>query len=97
MNARPTLPIRPWDIPAKVPDTWHRRPSEEAIKAAQEALTAVQKPVRNPADKLAGRVFMGRLNASDLDYMAKAILQLADENHELRERVRLLEDRLNNG
>lgn len=40
---------------------------------------------------LAGRVFQGRLNISDLPYMAKAILQISDENHELRERVRALE------
>jgi len=40
-------------------------------------------------------VFQGRLNVSDLDYMAKAILQMADEMHELRERVRQLEGRLN--
>lgn len=94
MNARPTLPVQPWEIPAKVPDTWTRRPSEAEIKAAQERLAAGHKPVRKPADDLVGRVFMGRLNASDMDYMAKAILQLADENHELRERVRRLEERL---
>jgi len=83
---------------------WHRVEIErEAYKPSPEN---TQNPVESrvlhslppthstPASALIGRVFMGRLNVSDLDYMAKAILQMADENHELRERVRKLEERL---
>lgn len=82
MNARPTIPTPPWGIPDAKGETWDYCPGEETISAAR----------RSPAGLLTGRVFQGRLNASDLDYMAKAILQMADENHELRERVRVLED-----
>jgi hypothetical protein len=87
MNARPTMPTQPWEIPDPAGDIWDHAPDEGAITAARNR-------ARKPADELAGRVFMGRLNVSDLDYMAKAILQMCDENHELRERVRRLEERL---
>lgn len=82
MNARPTIPIPEWEIPDARGESWDHTPGEGAILKAR----------RSPAGLLAGRVFHGRLNVSDLDYMAKAILQLADENHELRERVRRLEE-----
>lgn len=82
---------------------WHRVEIErEADKSSTEAQNSVDdhcighiapRP-SDPASALIGRVFMGRLNVSDLDYMAKAILQMADENHELRERVRKLEEAL---
>ncbi len=86
MNARPTIPIAPWEA--------GDRSAHSPIKRDGDGICAPKKP---PAELLIGRVFMGRLNVSDLDYMAKAILQLADENHELRERVRKLEERLNGG
>ena len=85
---------------------WHRAEIERA--AAKPSPESAPNPVESrvlhrkspnqstPSSALIGRVFMGRLNVSDLDYMAKAILQMADENHELRERVRKLEERLGN-
>jgi len=81
-----TLSVPPWDIPDPKGDVWDQTPPEARISAARH--------VRKPADKLVGRVFQGRLNVSDLDYMAKAILQMADENHEMRERIRRLEEGL---
>lgn len=99
MNARPTLPVQPWEITDPTGEIWDHAPAETTI-------SSVQKPVENrlvhnrksgrPSDTavLLGRTFQGRLNVSDLDYMAKAILQMCDENHELRERVRRLEERL---
>lgn len=62
-----------------------KKPVDEAVM--HNLMPAQSTPVR----ALVGRTFMGQLNVSDLDYMAKAILQLLDEMHELRERVRILE------
>ncbi len=99
MNARPTLPVPEWDVPNPKGDGWDYPPQENVIEAAQnpvdKALVHRQINKRIPATSvLSGRVFQGRLNVSDLDYMAKAIMQLCDENYELRERVRRLEKRL---
>lgn len=82
-----TLSVSPWDLPAvemakQVDDT-----------PDQGALSPLSTGPKSPASALVGRMFLGRLNVSDLDYMAKAILQMADENYELRERVRRLEER----
>ena len=41
--------------------------------------------------KLISHVFTGNVSQQDLTYMAKAILQMSDENYELRERVCALE------
>lgn len=78
---------------------WDHTPPETTISGVQKpvhkGLLHRQKNGRpSPAGLLSGRVFQGRLNVSDLDYMAKAILQMCDENHELRERIRRLEERL---
>jgi len=83
---------------------WHRAEIERAaaklstgnapIPVESRVLHRITPEQPPPTSALIGRVFMGRLNVSDLDYMAKAILQMADENHELRERVRKLEERL---
>ncbi len=90
-----TLPIPPWDI----------EPITEAVligEAVPKAVDGIELPVDEkfiPTLKptavanLAGRAFAGRLNISDLDYMAKAILQMLDENCELRERIRRLEEK----
>ena len=40
---------------------------------------------------LAGRVFAANLNVTDLDYIGRAVLQMADENYEMREQIRLLQ------
>lgn len=83
---------------------WHRAETERAAAKLStgkapipvESRVLHRKSPNQPTltSALIGRVFMGRLNVSDLDYMAKAILQMADENHELRERVRKLEEAL---
>lgn len=93
-----TVPVAPWDIPDV--DDWDRTPDEITIERARQANPQPKKKKvinKLPANKctpihaLVGRTFMGHLNVSDLDYMAKAILQVLDEMHELRERVRILE------
>lgn len=99
---KPTIPTAPWDIPGPTGPNWHLTPDEERIQAAldrakaraaeKEDIHSIPPNQSKPASALIGRVFMGRLNVSDLDYMAKAILQICDEHHELRERVRVLED-----
>lgn len=101
---KPTIPTAPWDIPDPTGPNWNLSPDEERIQAALDrakamaaekvAMHSLSTTQSTPASALIGRVFMGRLNVSDLDYMAKAILQMADESHELRERVRKLEERL---
>lgn len=98
MNVRPTLPVQPWDIPDPTGERWDQTPSEDAILSTagpvDKGVIHKRKSGR-PSDTaiLLGRTFQGRLNVSDLDYMAKAILQICDENHELRERIRRLEER----
>jgi hypothetical protein len=97
---RTTLPTSPWD------DKWHHDPSFSVPKVAPPHLQKdvhkrqgklVDKPpltpvsARMPLDIMATRCFTGNLNASDLKYMALAVLQMQDELFELRERVRLLE------
>jgi hypothetical protein len=92
---KPTIPVAPWEIG----DEWDRTPSEPAIEQARKTLPK-KKPVIHtksteqctPIHAVIGRTFMGNLNVSDLKYIAMAVLQLSDENHELRERVRRLEE-----
>jgi hypothetical protein len=76
---KPTMPIPEWDLD---------RSPHSPVKPG-EGIIPINKA--SPTEVLLSRTFRGRLNASDLDYMAKAILQMQDENHELRERVRRLE------
>ena len=71
-----TTPIPPWELSEDDPTFWDHNPF---------------KPERKDVKRLINRTFRGALNTSDLDYMAKAILQMHDEMHELRERVRILE------
>lgn len=49
-------------------------------------------PSRSPLAVMATRCFTGNLNASDLRYMALALLDLSDQVAELREMVRRLEE-----
>jgi hypothetical protein len=51
-------------------------------------------PMRGPLDIMATRAFTSNLNVSDLRYMALALLQLQDELHEARERIKRLENSL---
>lgn len=85
-HAAVTMPIPEWEIPA----------AADLLPTDRSRHSPVQKPAerhpRSPVAVLADRTFMARLNTSDMAYMAKAILQLCDENHELRERVRRLEE-----
>lgn len=61
-------------------------------KARARGVTVATIPTsKNPVVTVASRVFSGNLNASDLRYMAMAIMQMSDDLHELRERVRQLE------
>ena len=99
MKARPTMPVPKWEIPDPAAAAWDQQPPESQIREVQNPvdMRLVHKKANThiPATSvLSGRVFQGRLNVSDLDYMAMAILQMCDENFELRERVRQLEERL---
>jgi hypothetical protein len=75
-----------WDddpMPAKPPKVRQRPPP------AQPLLTPVT--ARTPLEVIGTRCFTASLNASDLRYIALAVLQVQDEACELRERVRQLE------
>lgn len=85
-----TLSVPPWDLPTPPISS----AADDGLPTALCTENTLSTGRKSPAGALVGRIFMGRLNASDLDYMAKAILQMCDENHELRERVRRLEERL---
>jgi hypothetical protein len=89
--ARPiSAPVAPWDIPFVTEEDLI---AEARRDAASRPFHPVQ-PAPTPVVQLVARTFSGRLNVSDLDYMAKALLQMLDENHALREDVRLLKARL---
>jgi hypothetical protein len=91
----PTLPVAPWEVPDPATEISPPTASQSTTSSHVDKLVHRHIPKRaSPAGDLIARTFMGRLNVSDLDYMAKAILQMCDENHELRERVRRLEERL---
>ncbi len=98
MNARRkiTIPTSPWDLhedpmpmpinPPKIADKDARKRMAEPVE--KKPLTPAT--ARTPLQLMATRCFMGNLNASDMKYMALALLQLQDELCELRERVRIL-------
>lgn len=103
---KPTMPVTPWDAAAASSDPSVSaiiRAKVAPVKREKQVEKDAQIPVDNdcigelpaflspPVNILIGRTFMGRLNVSDLDYMAKAILELLDKMHELQERVRILE------
>ena len=87
---KPTIPLAPWDIP---------RVSEADMLAQKPADKSEEKPTgpvekwyeRSPVRLIADRTFAGSLNVTDLDYVARAVLQLWDEYRELRERMRIIE------
>ncbi len=99
---------QPWDLApaeAAIKREWARAESQ---KAAAAKASIPQKSHLRPVDKglinkristqpdpigaILSRTFTGNVNVSDLKYIALAVLQLCDENHELRERVRRLEE-----
>jgi len=49
------------------------------------------KPEPDHARKLINAAFCGKVGPQDLLYMARALLQLSDEIHELRQRLKRLE------
>jgi len=51
------------------------------------------KPVPASRGEFIDRAMIGRMQPEDMAYMARALLQLADENAEMRERIRVLEAR----
>lgn len=69
--------------PTVATDAWDAPPDADPAKLA-----------RAPLDIMATRAFTGNLNVSDLRYMALALLQLQDELHEARERIKRLENGL---
>jgi hypothetical protein len=69
--------------PVRLPVAPWDRPKLELVQP--------QPLVAAPVQRLAGPVFGGKIGKRDIRYMAQAILQLSDELHEARERIRLLE------
>ena len=92
-----TIPTSPWDViedplpmpinPPKIVDKAARKLAAKPVEKAP--LTPAS--ARTPIQLMATRCFVGNLNASDMKYMALALLQVQDEVFELRERVRILE------
>jgi hypothetical protein len=70
-------------------NNWDHTPTEEQIALARVAIGR-----SSPATRLANNAFARSLSIADLKFIALAVLQLSDENHELRERVRRLEERV---
>jgi hypothetical protein len=79
---KPTMPIPEWELD---------RSRHSPIKPG-EGIIPINRA--SPTEVLLSRTFRGVVNLSDLDYITKAVLQVNDENHELRECVRLLTDRV---
>lgn len=79
MNAIPTMPRKPWDY----------TPSEEDIARARGELERF-----SPATRIAASVFTNGVNVSDLRFIALAVLELSDRDHEQREIIRRLEERV---
>lgn len=100
---KPTIPVAPWGIPEVDEKDWDFTPDEIAIEQARQdrpqdrakktTMHRISPAQSTSVGVLMGRTIMGQLNVSDLGYMAKALLQMSDEMHELRERVRILEGR----
>jgi len=64
----------------------------ENIRLRGKATVAtIPAPSQDVLSLMATRCFSGNMNASDLKYMALAILQMQDTIGELKERVRTLE------
>jgi len=79
---RPTLSTPPWDEPPiTVDDPMPKSPPK--IKDRPPGF-----PAKSPLDVVASRAFTGNLNASDLRYIALAVLQMQDEAFEMREVIR---------
>ncbi len=100
---RVTIPTSPWDFnpfagddpmpinPPKIVEKPVRRAAQEPVAKPVDESVLIPVSARTPLEIMTTRCFTGNLNASDLRYMALAVLQMQDELFELRERVRLLE------
>lgn len=88
MTRQPSLPVAPWDMPAP---TAAIPPVPADAPDQKEALRHL---VRTPPAKMSSLLadaFREQAKGGRDTYMARALLQLADENHELRARVDALE------
>ncbi|NBT33290.1 MAG: hypothetical protein EBT13_15720 [Rhodobacteraceae bacterium] len=71
-----TIPPFPWDAVAE--------------KVISEAAPVVE-PQKSYMGRLIRDTMRGKVDERDMEYMAKAILQMSDEIFELRERIRAME------
>ena len=75
---------------AEIRDIQARR-AENVRLRGKATVATIPGPSQDPISLMASRFFTGNLNASDLRYMALALLQMQDTICELKERVRKLE------
>ena len=75
---------------AEIRDIQARR-AENIQLRGKATVATVPGPSQDPISLMAARCFTGNLNASDLRYMALAMLQMQDTICELKDRVRKLE------
>lgn len=81
---RPTLSTPPWDAPPITVDD----PMPKSPPKIKDRPLGFPPPAKTPLDVVASRAFTGNLNASDLRYIALAVLQMQDEAFEMREVIR---------
>lgn len=75
---------------AEIRDIQARR-AENIQLRGKATVATVPGPSQDALSLMATRCFSGNMNASDLKYMAMALLQMQDTICELKERVRKLE------
>lgn len=75
---------------AEIVDIQARR-AENIRLRGKATVATVPAPSQDVLSLMATRCFSGNMNASDLKYMALAILQMQDAFGELKERVRKME------
>ena len=83
---RATLATAPWPEPAGDGLDYDPMPMPKNPPKIKERPLGF--PAKTPLDVVASRAFTGNLNASDLRYIALAVLQMQDEAFELREVIR---------
>ena len=75
---------------AEIRDIQARR-AENIRLRGKATVATIPTPSQDLLSLMAARCFTGNMNASDLKYMAMALLQMQDTICELKERVRKLE------